>query len=58
MRDLVIPLMEGETALLRVPVPLSEENYEYLMEQLAVFKRGITSRPKREPEEDDLSDDE
>jgi len=44
VRELVIPLMEGETARLTVPVHLSEENYDYLLEQINVFKRGIVSK--------------
>jgi hypothetical protein len=46
MRDLTIPLMDGETAFLRVPISLTEENYEYLLEQLTVFKKGIVARAK------------
>jgi hypothetical protein len=45
MRDLAIPLMDDEVAYLRIPVPLSEENYEYLVAQIAMFKRGIVARP-------------
>ena len=46
MRDLTIPLMGGETAFLRVPLQLTEENYDYLLEQLTVFKKGLVSKPK------------
>lgn len=46
MRDLAIPLMDDEVAYLRVPSPLSEENYEYLVAQIAMFKRGLVGRPQ------------
>jgi hypothetical protein len=43
-RDLTLPLMDNEVAMLRVPSPLSEENFEYLMQQLGLLKRGLVTR--------------
>lgn len=52
MRDLTLPLMDDEIAFLRVPVPLSEENYEYLVQQIAVLKRGLVARKIAPPSPD------
>jgi hypothetical protein len=49
MRDLTLPLMDNELAILRVPAQLSEENYEYLVQQISVLKRGLVAK-KSPPE--------
>jgi hypothetical protein len=44
MRELTLPLMDNDIAFLRVPVPLSEDNFEYLMQQIGLLKRGLVAR--------------
>lgn len=44
MRELTLPLMGNEIALLRVPAQLSEENYDYLLQQLGMLKRGLVAK--------------
>jgi hypothetical protein len=55
--DLPIPLIEGGQATLRIPVPLTEEDYEYLTgmldNMLKGMKKALTRRPKPNASDDD-----
>ncbi len=50
MRDLTLPLMENLVAFLRVPAPLSEENFDYLLQQLSILKRGLVGSKSSAPD--------
>lgn len=43
-RDLTIPLVGGDVAILRVPIPLSEENFGLITSLLATMKAALVSR--------------
>ncbi len=49
--DLTIPLMSGEQAVLRVPIPLSEEDFQLVKAvvnaNLDALKLSITRKPVR-----------
>jgi hypothetical protein len=47
MRELTLPLMDNEVAYMRLPVPLSDENYDYLLQQVSMMRRGLVA--KKEP---------
>jgi hypothetical protein len=40
--DLTLPLIGGDVAYMRIQRPISAENFDYLMQQLAVYRRGLT----------------
>lgn len=44
MRELTLPLMNNEVAYMRVPVPISEENYDYLLQQVSIMRRGLVGK--------------
>ena len=50
MRELTLPLIDNEFAYLRIPTPLSEENYDYLMQQMAILRRGLVQRSSADRE--------
>jgi hypothetical protein len=51
MRELTLPLMDNEVAYLRLPMLLSAENYDYLLQQISLMRRGLVV--KRQPTQSD-----
>ncbi|HVO70859.1 MAG TPA: hypothetical protein VMT24_12485, partial [Aggregatilineaceae bacterium] len=47
MRDITIPLIGGDTAILRIPYPLSKKNLRHLTRWLELMEESLT-----EPDED------
>lgn len=47
IRDLTIPLLDGGMAVLRTPVPLSNESFNLMMNVLETMKPAITRSAKR-----------
>ncbi len=45
MRELTLPLMDNLVAYLRVPSPLSDENYDYLLQQINILRKGLVAKP-------------
>jgi hypothetical protein len=46
--DLPIPLLDGLSAFLRIPRPMSEENYSHLVNFLNAIKPSIVSKSKQD----------
>ncbi len=46
--DLPIPLLDGLSAFLRIPRPMSEENYSHLVNFLKTIKPSIVSKSKQD----------
>jgi hypothetical protein len=44
MRELTLPLMDDAVAYMRLPVRLSEENYDYLLQQMSIMRRGLVAK--------------
>ena len=40
-RDLLLPLIGGSVAVLRAPIPMTEENYNHLTAMLEAMKKAI-----------------
>lgn len=55
MKNFTFPLMEGDTATLTVPHPMSEENFTMLMAIIQASKPGFVS-PKKDIDFDPLDD--
>lgn len=49
MRDLTIPLMGSEMAYLRCPGQMTEENYDYMLDQIRLWKRGLVQKQGTDP---------
>lgn len=52
IRDFPVPLISGGVAVLQVPFPMSEEDYEQLTATLTAWKRALVG-PREEREEED-----
>lgn len=44
VRDITLPLIGGGMAILRTPVPLSEENFDFLMTLLSSMKKALVEK--------------
>lgn len=55
--DWVIPLVGGGRAILRTPIPLTEENYEILTENLARTLREVKKAIVWIPQKDSVAND-
>lgn len=50
-RDLVIPLMDGQIALLRLPVVMTKENYQFLTDHIKMWERAFVQDSKKGAED-------
>ena len=54
MRELTLPLMDNAVAFVKVPTNLTEENYDYLLQQISMMRKGLVTRRTqavRDPDE-------
>lgn len=50
MPDFLIPLISGKIAILRVPFPMSEEDFEQLDSTMRIWKKALVKTETPAPE--------